>query len=122
MSKDEQESAPQGGQTPVVPDDEGLRLAALDAAEIAEAGNRRVDAMLFRALAQRFQHILRELAALRAEHHSLRGALERFIELSDTPERNCSCHVSPPCSDCIEYGAIREAVADAHAALGAKPR
>jgi hypothetical protein len=25
------------------------------------------------------------------------------------PERNCSCHISPPCSDCVNYAHVREA-------------
>lgn len=24
------------------------------------------------------------------------------------PERNCTCHVNPPCSDCVDYGGLRE--------------
>jgi len=44
-------------------DDESLRLSALDAAEIADSGYRKVDAMLFRAIALRFEHVLHELAA-----------------------------------------------------------
>lgn len=29
------------------------------------------------------------------------------------PEQNCSCHISAPCSDCVEYAGLREAIADA---------
>ncbi len=29
--------------------------------------------------------------------------LEAFI-----PERNCSCHLSPPCNDCVDHGYARE--------------
>ena len=25
------------------------------------------------------------------------------------PDRNCSCHLHPPCSDCVDWGEIREA-------------
>lgn len=24
------------------------------------------------------------------------------------PSRNCSCHINPPCSDCVEHGHLRE--------------
>jgi len=41
------------------------------------------------------------------------GALIEIAELFrsyiDIPERNCRCHISPPCNDCVEYGALREA-------------
>lgn len=32
-----------------------------------------------------------------------------LIELlkSETPPTNCSCHISPPCSDCIEHSQTR---------------
>lgn len=44
--------------------------------------------------------------------------LETLCEVIDEPpERNCSCHISPPCSDCVEYGGLREALADAREAL-----
>lgn len=26
------------------------------------------------------------------------------------PERNCSCHISPPCNDCVEWSGLREAI------------
>lgn len=29
-------------------------------------------------------------------------------EYIDAPERNCSCHISPPCSDCIDYAHVRD--------------
>lgn len=38
------------------------------------------------------------------------GALEESIEmlLPRIPEKNCSCHLHPPCSDCVDYGWLRE--------------
>ena len=37
-------------------------------------------------------------------------ALESLIELcEEPPEAMCSCHISPPCSDCQEFSAEREA-------------
>jgi len=34
-----------------------------------------------------------------------------FEELDDkTPERNCSCHLFPPCHDCTNHAASREAI------------
>ena len=55
------------------------------------------------------QPILDRLAAQDAEIGRLRAACETFTELVSIPERNCSCHLSPPCRDCEEYGGLREA-------------
>lgn len=35
-------------------------------------------------------------------------ALKTFIDNDTTPEPNCSCHICPPCSDCVEYSSQRE--------------
>lgn len=52
--------------------------------------------------------------------NTLAAALERLLEVTDTPPaRNCGCHIAPPCGDCVEYGGLREAIADAEAALDA---
>lgn len=47
----------------------------------------------------------------------VREALEFLLEVTEPPERNCSCHLNPPCGDCVDYGAIRDAHAQARAAL-----
>lgn len=39
------------------------------------------------------------------------GVIEDLLALvEDPPERNCSCrcHISPPCSDCVDWSHIRE--------------
>jgi len=33
------------------------------------------------------------------------------------PEANCSCHISPPCNDCVNYSSLREAIANCEEAL-----
>jgi len=33
----------------------------------------------------------------------LADQLEGFI-----PEKDCRCHLSPPCNDCVEFGYMRE--------------
>ncbi|MGC7464214.1 hypothetical protein QT654_20800 [Xanthomonas citri pv. citri] len=49
---------------------------------------------------------------------SLEAALERLLEVTEhPPARNCSCHLSPPCSDCVDWGGLREAIADDETAL-----
>jgi hypothetical protein len=52
---------------PSLQDDESLRLAALDAAEVADSAGRRVDAMVFRAIALRLENILNELVSAEAD-------------------------------------------------------
>lgn len=52
----------------------------------------------------------------------IRDAFEAFIEAAveefgEPPDRNCSCHISPPCSDCVDHSFWRDALADARAAL-----
>jgi len=36
-------------------------------------------------------------------------AVKFLMEMSEPPERNCSCHSSPPCGWCTEYAGITEA-------------
>ena len=38
----------------------------------------------------------------------LETCVEDFLELTEVPDANCSCHLGPPCRDCVEYGRIRE--------------
>jgi len=37
----------------------------------------------------------------------------------DIPEANCSCHLAPPCDDCVEHSYAREVLAEAKAFLAA---
>lgn len=48
----------------------------------------------------------------------LREALKLLMDETYVPEPNCSCHISPPCSDCVNNGAVRDAMHYARAALG----
>lgn len=55
---------------------------------------------------------------LATQNAMLREALEELLEMQETPpDRNCSCHISPPCSDCVDYGGIRSAIETAKEAL-----
>lgn len=47
----------------------------------------------------------------------LLAALQDLVAVIDVPDANCACHVSPPCGDCVEYGGLRAALADAAAAI-----
>ena len=44
----------------------------------------------------------------------LKQALEAMQDLLDhtetPPDKNCSCHIAPPCSDCVDYSGIRYAI------------
>ena len=65
--------------------------------------------------------MLAELAKPQAVTPTNDRATEALRQLLDVieypPERNCSCHLFPPCNDCVEYSGLREAIADAEAVL-----
>lgn len=59
-------------------------------------------------------------ADVERERDQLRGALELMLErVPEPPEANCSCHLSPPCNDCVDYGGEREAFEFAKNAIAA---
>lgn len=47
----------------------------------------------------------------------LLAALTFLMEVTEPPERNCSCHISPPCGWCVEYSQVAEAHEQAKAAI-----
>lgn len=58
---------------------------------------------------------VREGEILRRASAALEYMLENFD--TDIPERNCSCHISPPCSDCVDYSGLREAIKNAKGSM-----
>lgn len=61
-----------------------------------------------------------ERDALRSQLDRVTWALEHLLERGIAPpDRNCSCHISPPCNDCVEWSGLREAVEHAESALAA---
>ena len=61
---------------------------------------------------------IKKLATVTAQRDSLEGALELMLErIQEPPDRNCSCHISPPCNDCVDFGGEREAFEVAKEAL-----
>lgn len=89
--------------------------------EDAVAANARLIVTLRNAVPESLA-ALAERDTLRAEVERLRGAIQRCLEELYAPPADCSCHLSPPCSDCVEYAGIREAEEVARAALnGGKP-
>lgn len=57
------------------------------------------------------------LSVLTKANAELRNIVNDFIDIDETPERNCSCHLSPPCNDCVSYGGAREVIAHAKSTL-----
>ena len=51
---------------------------------------------------------------------TLSGWAEQLLEVTpEPPNANCSCHISPPCNDCVDYSAEREARKELQSALDA---
>jgi hypothetical protein len=59
-------------------------------------------------------------AELRTENALLRELLEGWYNDVSIPDSNCSCHISPPCSDCVNYGGLRETAEETKRILGVK--
>ena len=52
------------------------------------------------------------------QRNELLAALDLFMEVvRKPPEANCSCHISPPCNDCVDYSGLREAFSVAEEAI-----
>lgn len=56
-----------------------------------------------------------DLAAAREELARARSLVSDFIDDDDTPDANCSCHINPPCNDCVNNGWRRELITRAKA-------
>ena len=61
-----------------------------------------------------------EIDALKAELTLAKELLERWYNDSDIPDSNCSCHINPPCGDCINWGGLRETANETEKLLGVK--
>ena len=56
--------------------------------------------------------------ALEIETQELAGLLEDVLEfIGEPPPPNCSCHISPPCNDCVDHAEAREIDSRINAAL-----
>ena len=59
-----------------------------------------------------------ERDAALAENARLRAAMFDILEnVDEPPDSNCSCHISPPCNDCVDYAGLRRALKEGYAAL-----
>ncbi|BBH13410.1 hypothetical protein [Chromobacterium haemolyticum] len=58
------------------------------------------------------------VSKLISQRDNLLSALELMVErIAEPPDANCSCHLSPPCNDCVDYGGEREAFETAKAEI-----
>jgi len=55
--------------------------------------------------------------ALKQQRDELLAALKDLVSMQDVPDGNCSCHINPPCNDCVNYGGIRESIEYAEKAI-----
>jgi hypothetical protein len=46
-------------------------------------------------------------------------SLENFVGETVVPDPNCSCHISPPCGDCVENSFLREVIDTANKQIAA---
>ena len=58
-------------------------------------------------------------ARVRELEDRLRFLIENVQESLAIPDPACSCHVAPPCGDCVEWAGMRTALDDARKTLGA---
>ena len=60
--------------------------------------------------------VAKQSAALKLASLALSEGVE-YVE--EPPEKNCTCHLAPPCNDCVEHSAVREFFIDARKAIAA---
>ena len=59
-----------------------------------------------------------DAVVLKTRVAALETALQALLDCIETPpDANCSCHISPPCSDCVEYAGLRAALDLARTAM-----
>jgi hypothetical protein len=59
----------------------------------------------------------RQYEALKHEIARKDAALQFVCEELYAPEGDCSCHISPPCNDCVDHSATRRMLKEVRAAL-----
>ena len=59
---------------------------------------------------QKHAALEQENAELKAENSRLKGAMVDLLDYSEEPPaKNCSCHINPPCGDCVAWSMLRDA-------------
>ena len=70
-----------------------------------------------RALRERTQALAAEQLST-SDKSELCEALRDLVEVADlAPAPNCSCHLSAPCGDCVEWSGLRDALSHARGVL-----
>lgn len=100
--------------TPLVRLSDAEAIIAQKDAEILEQC--RINGMGAEREATLLGKVERQSAALKLASLALSEGVE-YVE--EPPEKNCSCHLSPPCNDCVDHSAVREFFIDARKALAA---
>jgi hypothetical protein len=64
-----------------------------------------------------------DIEKMKVDSNAWRTCAEQLAEefAGDVPERNCACHINPPCNDCVEYSSKREALANFARLKGGSP-
>ena len=88
--------------------------------KVLEAQNKGLQSGLDTDYAQLYQEQVQIGTKQSAALKLARDALSEGVEYVDEPpERNCTCHLAPPCNDCVDHSAVREFFIDARKALAA---
>lgn len=65
---------------------------------------------------QENNELAKKLNHMAGDIERLQNVVELFkLACEEPPAANCSCHISPPCNDCIQHACAREAWAAARA-------
>ncbi len=72
----------------------------------------------YKAQVAAYDRVCREAAAhiikIEAQRDDLLDRFKFLLEVTEQPpEPNCSCHICPPCSDCMDNSGLRAAIKDA---------
>lgn len=55
---------------------------------------------------------------LHGKFTALQGITRELMEcIDEPPDEYCTCHINPPCSDCVEHSRLRELLAAARAII-----
>lgn len=61
-----------------------------------------------------------QLQRLQGAASALLAALEALLDVTEAPPAaNCTCHIAPPCGDCMDHSLAREVIAEARTAIRA---
>lgn len=92
-----------------------LRELAASEKALGELNQRLIDRT--KAYEEKDVRRVRDAHALMARIKSLEVLLDCADDELYAPERNCSCHISPPCNDCVNHGGVRGLKENIKAAL-----